>query len=344
MAWSSQQRRRVVAGVAAALLVGVVALTVRRWRRTTSVGDRRALVCAEIAPARSVDEVKLANGKLLRRVGPAGELVGEGDAAAVAITSLDGSVGVARWTGAAIEPPPSLLVVAGLGARTRAQLDAAIAGIRAIAPAIVLVAGPEDDVDEVREAITDAGRGVVDGGLWRSLRVGAIELVFVPGSDDPSELPDHGRGCASKSDDGAALQAALGPGRGGHRIVVAHAAPHAATAPGLVDGLASVEAWIASGPIDADFPDPISIVAGSTEPALRLPAPRLDRARTTSTPGVVAAGFVLARVEGGALTLRHRTLEAPVAATSGQARSAHVPASTAASAASEPSSAGLDSP
>ncbi len=272
-----------------------------RCKGGTKVGDKRAFACAEVPAKDEASEIDLGGGAKLVRAGVRAELRGVADGP-VAITSFEGGSAGAEQPPA---PPAGVAaaIVVGLGGLPRASLAAALTSIAKSAPLVVVASGPQDEVDVVRAAIGDAGPRVVDGGLVRALSVGGLEAVTLPGSDDPSTLPDHGRGCILRDEDVKALAAKLGPkAEGRPRLAVAFAAPSRdPSGPGVLDALGDVAAWAIAGPIDAHA-DPVLVLPPGARAPL-VPVPRAIAARTTSAPAVVPPGWLVARAHEGGLRL-----------------------------------------
>lgn len=278
-----------------------------RCKGDTKVGDKRAFACAEVPTKDDKADVDLGGGAKLVRVGVRAELTGVPDGP-IAITSLQG---VGEGGVGPTAPPAGVAaaIVVGLGGLPRAGLAAALSSFAKAAPLVVVASGPQDEVDVVRAAIGDAGPRVVDGGLVRALSVAGVEAVTLPGSDDPSTLPDHGRGCVLRVEDVKALAAKLGPATAGRpRLAVAFAAPSRdEQRPGALDGLADVAAWAIAGPLDADADPDLTLAPGARAPL--VPVPRATGARTTSVPAVVPAGWLLARAQEGALRLYREAVD-----------------------------------
>jgi hypothetical protein len=305
-----QEGRLLILALAAALSSGC------RCKGDTKVGDKRAFACAEVPSRDAHEEIDLGEGKRLVRDGVRAVLRGVPDDAPAVVTSFDETRGDGTWGDAtkvgegAVSldlPVPSgaaAVFVVGLGRLPREPLGRALGALAQKAPLVVAVAGPEDEVDLVRGAIADAGKRVVDGGVVRSLAVSNLELVSVPGSDDPSAIAEHGRGCLVRFDDVRALANKLGPHpQGKPRVALVYAAPSRdPQKPMANDALTEVTAWLVGGPLDRDGAAELAIPPGV--PAPLLPIPRASAPRTSSTPGLVPAGFLLLRGDGGILQIK----------------------------------------
>lgn len=273
-----------------------------RCKGETKIGDKRAFACAEVPSKDAHDEIDLGDGRRLVRDGVRAVLRGVPEDQPVLITSFDG--------GAAEVPVPSGVAAAfvvGLGRLPREPLAKALGAIAAKTPVVVALAGPEDEVDLVRGAIGDAGKRVVDGGVVRALSIANVEVVSVPGSDDPSSIAEHGRGCVVRAEDVRALASKLGPpSKERPRVAVVYAAPSRDPARPLAsDALTDVGAWLVGGPLDRDGAVELALPAGA--PAPLLPVPRAAAPRTTSTPGLIPRGFLLLRADGGVIQIRRES-------------------------------------
>ncbi|MBI2391476.1 MAG: hypothetical protein HYV09_17940 [Deltaproteobacteria bacterium] len=281
------------------IALALAAVSGCRCKGETKIGDKRAFACAEV-PSKDVhDEIDLGDGKRLVRDGVRAVLRGVPEDQPALITSFEG--------GAADVPVPvgvAAVFVVGLGRLPREPLGKALGAIAAKAPLVVALAGPEDEVDLVRGAIADAGKRVVDGGVVRALSIANLEIVSVPGSDDPSSIAEHGRGCVVRPEDVRALAGKLGPAsKDRPRIAVVYAAPSRDPARPLAnDPLTDVGAWLVGGPLDRDGAVELALPPGAPPPL--LPVPRAAAPRTTSTPGVIPAGYLLLRGDGGVVQLR----------------------------------------
>jgi hypothetical protein len=307
---------------AAALLALASAAAVTpscRCRGKASVGDKQGYACAEVPSKDAHDEVDLGAGRKLVRDGVRAEIRGLAADAQAIVTSFETGVApVALPAG----PGQSdlVVVVAGLGGVDRGSLAAGLSTIAQRAVLVIAVAGPGDDLDVVRAAIGDAGKRVVDGAVVRAVRVGGVELVTLPGGDDPPALPEHGRGCVLRPDDARALAQKLGPAAA-PRAIVAWSAPGRDPAhPTPADLVPDATVWLVAGPADDAWGSPLELGASAsaappassassspTPAALRapiVPVPRARTPRSTSAPARVAPGFVTLRVENGALVLR----------------------------------------
>jgi len=279
--------RRLLFAVAVAATVACLGACRRKGNAT--VGDKRAFTCAEVERKDSHEEIDLGSGKKLVRDGVRAELRGAAADAPVLVTSIDG--GVSR-----LDPQnAALVVVVGLGALDRPTLSSALGALAKNGALVVAVAGPQDDVEIVRGAIVDAGAHVVDGGVVRAIVHAGIELVTLPGSDDPHSLAEHGRGCVLRADDLAALVGKLGRvGAGRARIVASYSAQK-------LDAIPDVSAWLVAGPYDFDAPEDVRLAAGM--PPVRIAIPRMRVARTTSIPATIPAGGALVRIKDSALAI-----------------------------------------
>lgn len=295
-------RRRRHQGQVLALALAAALCSGCRCKGDTKVGDKRAFACAEVPSRDAHDETDLGDGKRLVRDGVRAVLRGVPDDAPAVVTSFDGASSAALDL--AVPSGASAVFVVGLGRLPREPLAAALTALAKKAPLVVAVAGPEDEVDLVRAAIADAGKRVVDGGVVRALAIANLEIVVVPGSDDPSMIADHGRGCVVRIDDVRALSAKLGARVGGKpRVALVYAAPSRDPQnPRAADALGEVSAWLVGGPLDRDGAVELSIPPGT--PAPLLPVPRATAPRTTSTPGLVPPGYLLLRAEGGIVQLK----------------------------------------
>jgi len=306
-----QEGRLLILALAAALSSGC------RCKGDTKVGDKRAFACAEVPSRDTHEETDLGDGKRLVRDGVRAIVRGVPDDAPTVVTSFEGATGATDSEGGSagvlparrpIELPVpngvAAVVVVGLGRLAREPLAAALSALAKKAPLVVAVAGPEDEVDFVRAAIADAGKRVVDGGVVRALAISNLELVVVPGSDDPSSIAEHGRGCVVRVEDVRALASKLGPPvQGKPRVALVHAAPSRdPQKPMANDALNDVTAWLVGGPLDRDGAVELAIPPGVSAPL--LPVPRTTAPRTTSTPSLVPPGFLLLRGDGGILLIK----------------------------------------
>ncbi len=296
-------RRRRQAGQGLSLLVLGAALSGCRCRGDTNVGDKRAYACAEVPGRDAHVEIDLGDGKRLVRDGVRAALRGVPEDAPALVTSFEG----AAATGSidlAVPDGVAVVFVVGLGALPREVLSKALAALAKRVPLVVAAPGPADEVDVVRSAIADAGKRVVDGGEVRALAVAGLEVVVVPGSDDPSAIAEHGAGCVVRVEDVLALAQRLGPRVGGKaRVALVYAAPSRdPAAPRANDALAEVSAWLVAGPLDRDGAVELALPPGAPPPM--LPLPRATAPRTTSTPGLVPPGFVLLKGDAGVVHLR----------------------------------------
>jgi hypothetical protein len=238
------------------------------------------------------------------------EVRGVGNETAVLVTSLDG--GAAALEGS---DEYGAIAVIGLGALDRGAMAGALGDLSRRAPVVVAIAGPQDDVDVVRAAIGDAGARVVDGGAVRALLVSGMEVVALPGSDDPSSLADHGRGCALRDSDVRALVAKLGRATAGRpRVVVTYVAPtREPKSPAPPDAMVDVTAWLVGGPFDGDVSPELTVSPGAPSPVIGVP--RLRAGRTTSAPARIPPGGIVLRVvaaaAGPTLTVGRSSTSAP---------------------------------
>jgi hypothetical protein len=298
-----------------ALALAIAAAPSCRCRGKASVGDKQGYSCAEVPAKDAHEELDLGGGQKLVRDGVRADLRGVSADAFAAVTSFE--TGVAPI--ALPTPPPSIVFVVGLGGAAgldRGSLAAGLSMLAQQAALVVAVAGPADDLDVVRAAIADAGKRVVDGAIFRAFRVGGVELVTLPGGDDPPAIPEHGRGCVLRLEDARALAQKLGAASA-PRVAIAWSAPgRDAAHPSPADALPGVSAWIVAGPADDAWASPLEVgpvsaaaTASSSAPPPTSPppivaAPRARTARTTSAPARIAPGATLVRVENGALVLR----------------------------------------
>lgn len=280
-----------------------------RCRGDTKVGDKRAFACAEVPSRDAHEETDLGDGKRLVRDGVRAVLRGVPEDAPVLVTSFEGaSEGAAGGPGGVVElaipKDVAAVFVVGLGRLPREPLARSFEALAKKAPLVVVVPGPEDEVDLVRAAIADSGKRVVDGGVVRALAAANLEVVVVPGSDDPSAIAEHGHGCVVRAEDVKALAAKLGArAQGRPRVALVYAAPSRDPQnPRANDALSEVSAWLVGGPLDRDGAAELTLPAGS--PAPLLPVPRATSPRTTSTPGLVPPGWLLLRAEGGAVQIK----------------------------------------
>lgn len=268
--------------------------------RGEKVGDKRAVACAEVPSRDTHAELDLGDGKRLIRDGVRASLQGVANETPIAITSFEGGA-------ADVDPGAvSTIFVVGLGSLERKALAAALTTLTKRAALVVAVLGPADEVDVSRGAIADAGAHVVDGSTLRAFSMAGVEVVTVPGSDDAASLPENGRGCVVRADDVKALTQKLGP-RSRPRLALAYAAPSRdSTKPSAADALTDVQAWLIAGPLDRDAPSEQLIPPG---PPPLIAIPRLFAARTTSTPSVVAPGYILVRAEGQNIQLKRAEVQ-----------------------------------
>ncbi len=276
----------------ALLACSVAASGCRCGKGETKIGEKRAFACAEVPSKDAKSEVDLGDGKRLVRDGVRVELRGVAPDAPVAVLSFDGGA-----SELALSPDLAAVFVVGLGALPREPLARALGALAKKVPLVVVVAGPEDEIDQVRAALADGGPRVVDGGVLRIFALAGLELVTLPGSDDPSTLPDHGRGCVLRRDDAQALAAKLGispPQR--PRLVLSWAAPsRGKDRPVAADALSNVTGWIIAGPLDRDVPAELVVAAGAS--SVLVPTPRASIPRTTSTPSLVPPGWLVVRAD-----------------------------------------------
>lgn len=270
-----------------------------RCKGDTKVGEKRAFACAEVPSRDAHDEVDLGEGKRLVRDGVRASIKGVPDDAPVAVTSFEGGAGEP-----ALPSNVGAVFVVGLGRLPREALAQALSSLAKKVPVVVAVAGPEDEVDLVRAAIADAGKRVVDGGVIRAFSLGGLEVVTIPGSDDPSTIAEHGRGCVVRAEDVRALSQKLGPRAPNRpRVALVYAAPGRDPGnPRANDALAEVSAWLVGGPLDRDGAVELALAPGAAPPL--LPIPRAVAPRTTSTPGLVPPGFVLLEARGGIVQMK----------------------------------------
>lgn len=263
--------------------------------RGEKVGDKRALACAEVPSKSEHKELDLGEGRRLLRDGARATLTGTSAETPAAITSFEG--GAADLT----VPEVSAVFVVGLGGLSRAALAPALTALSKRAP-VVAVMGPGDDVDGARAAMSDAGARVIDGSITRAFALAGVEIVTIPGSDDPASLAEHGRGCVVRADDVRALAQVLGP-KSKPRVSLVYAAPSRDPArPVATDALSDVTAVLVGGPLDRDAPSELAIAP--REPVPMIAVPGAASARTTSSPGVIAPGYLLVRAEGANLMLK----------------------------------------
>ncbi len=266
-----------------------------RRKGNATIGDKRAFTCAEVPEKDAHQEVDLGGGRKLVRDGVRAELRGVSPEAPVLVTSLDGG-------SADLDPRDAALVmVVGLGGLDLATLSRSLRSLSRGGALVVALAGPRDDVEVVRNALSEVGPSASDGGVVRAVMLpSGLEVIALPGSDDPASLAEHGRGCVLRADDLRALAQKLGraaPGR--VRVAVSYSMPRADTLP-------DVSVWMVGGPYDGDAPDEVTLralPAGSSGPSVRLPVPRLLAARTTSAPAVVPPGAAILRVKEGTIVL-----------------------------------------
>jgi len=280
-----------------AVLAAALAFAGCRCKGETKVGEKRAFACAEVPSKDEKKELDLGDGKRLIRDGVRASVRGLADDAPVAITSFDGGaaeLAVPAGTGA--------LFVVGLGGLPRDVLARSLTAMSKRVSLVVAVMGPEDEVDVARSAIADAGPRVVDGSSVRAFALAGLELVTVPGSDDPASLAEHGRGCVVRVEDVKALAQKLGA-RGRPRVALVYAAPSRNSARPLAnDALASVSAWLVGGPLDDDAPEELAIPEGGRAPLIAIPRATLPR--TSSNPGVTPPGMIMLRAEGTTVQLK----------------------------------------
>lgn len=279
------------------LLSIVVSLAGCRCRGETKVGEKRAFACAEVPSKDAHQELELGDGKKLVRDGVRARVQGVADDAAVAVTSFEGGA-----ADLAIPSGTAAVFVVGLGGLSREKLAAALTATSKRVPLVVAVMGPEDEVDVARNAIADAGSRVVDGGVVRAFALAGLELVTIPGSDDPASLADHGRGCVVRPEDTRALAQKLGAATR-PRVALVYAAPSRDPSRPLAnDALTGVSTWLVGGPIDSDAPPELAIAKGAYAPSIAVP--RAAKPRTSSTPGVTPPGMLLLRADGTTVQLR----------------------------------------
>lgn len=260
--------------------------------RGEKVGDKRAVACAEVPSKDSHVETDLGSSKRLIRDGVRATIRGVAEETPIAVTSFEGGAADVAATASAI-------FVIGLGALARNDLASALTTLAKRAP-VIAVMGPADDVDVARAAIADAN--VIDGSVVRAFAIAGLEVVTIPGSDDPASLPEHGRGCLVRAADVKALAGKLSKGR--PRVALVYAAPSRDPArPVATDGLPDVAAWIVGGPLDRDPLGELTLPPGARAPM--IPSPRALAARTTSSPGVVAPGYVLVRADGPNIVFKY---------------------------------------
>jgi hypothetical protein len=276
----------------------VVALSAGcRCRGETKVGEKRAFACAEVPSKDTHQEIDLGDGKKLIRDGVRASVRGVPEEAAVAITSFEGGA-----ADLAVPSGTAAVFVVGLGGLSRDKLATALTATSKRVPLVVAVMGPEDDVQVARSAISDAGARVVDGGVVRVFALAGLELVTVPGSDDPASLAEHGRGCVVRAEDTRALAQKLGP-KIKPRVAVVYAAPSRDPARPLAnDAIPEVSTWVVGGPLDSDAPPELSVTQGAFAPSIAVP--RASKPRTSSTPGLTPPGMLLARADGTTIQLR----------------------------------------
>jgi hypothetical protein len=309
------------------LVLGGAAALGLACRGSEKVGDKRGYACAEVSTKDDRAEIELGGAKLVR-VGPRGELA-VGPGAAIAVASLEGGPPLDLDR---VKPPPEVAIafLVGLGGLPRAALVEILRALSQAAP-IVVVPGPRDEPEVVRAAAKEFPR-VIDGTVLRALVAttgeGAtgIEIVTMPGADDPASLSDHGRGCVLREIDARTLAGRLGPpARGRPRIVVSYGSPArtsstAGPPTGTEQGKTALDAfhlpppdpsaddhrgiagWIVAGPVDTDAVDALVLADGASAP--RIPMPRLGTPRTTSAPAVVPPGWLLLDAREGAVGMR----------------------------------------
>jgi hypothetical protein len=292
-------RRRGEQGLA--LVLCALSLAGCRCKGETKIGEKRGFACAEVPSKDAHRELDLGDGKRLIQDGVRASIRGVPDDAAIAITSFDGGA-----ADVALPNGFSAVFVVGLGALPRDALAAALTATSKRAPLVVAIMGAGDEVDLARGAISDAGVRVVDGGAIRAFAVAGLEVVTVPGSDDPASLPDHGRGCVVRPEDVRALAQKVGA-RARPRVAIVYAAPtRDAARPLATDALPEVSAWMVGGPLDRDAPPELAIAQGSHAPL--IPIPRARVSRTSSTPGLTPPGFLVLRASGTTIELKREEL------------------------------------
>jgi hypothetical protein len=308
--------RQARAAALLALALAIAAAPSCHCRGKASVGDKQGYSCAEVPAKDAHEETDLGGGLKLVRDGVRGEVRGLPADAFAAVTSFETGVAPIGFG----TPGPSIVFVVGLGGVAgldRGSLAAGLSMLAQRAALVVAVAGPADDLDVVRAAIADAGKHVVDGAIVRALRVGGVELVSLPGGDDPPAIPDHGRGCVLRLEDARALALKLGAASV-PRVAIAWSAPSRdAARPSPADAIPGVSAWLVAGPADDAWASPLEIgpaplasasagVVAPPAPTLApiVAAPRARTARTTSAPARIAPGATSIRVENGVLVLR----------------------------------------
>lgn len=297
-------RRRRARGVAALVALGALSAAACKKPGNTEVAGKRAYACAEVLDDDPHEEADLGAGRALIRSGAHAEVRGLPEAPIVVVTSFDqGAAPLSLSREGEALPPIDVAFVVGADALERGPLTVALQSMLHAGELVVVVAGPEDDLDAVRGAVADAGKQVVDGSAVRDFVVGGAELLTLPGSDDPSTLPAHGRGCLLRAEDVAALVHKVGPAQPPRpRIAIVWEAPSRSIAhPAAADAIVDASAWLVAGPLDVDAPASVKLVAGVAAPL--LPIPRARVARTTSTPGVIAAGAILVRAPSDGLEL-----------------------------------------
>jgi hypothetical protein len=269
----------------------VIAFAGCRCKGETKIGEKRAFACAEVPSKDAHEEIDLGDGKRLIRDGVRVTVRGVTEDAPVAITSFEG--GAADLS---VPSGTSAVFVIGLGGLSREALAKALTATSKRVPLVVAVMGPEDEVDLARAAIGDAGARVVDGGSLRAFSLAGLEIVTVPGSDDPASLAEHGRGCVIRPEDTRALMQKLGA-HSRPRVALVYATPSRDPARPLAnDALTEVASWFVGGPIDSDAPSELAIAQGSHAPLIAIPRARAPR--TSSTPGLTPPGMLLLRAEG----------------------------------------------
>jgi hypothetical protein len=279
------------------ILALVLASGACRRKGDTKVGEKRAYACGEVPSRDSKSEIDLGEGKKLVRDCVRAELRGVPAEAPLLVTSLDGGKGAPQ-----IPAGVSAVFVVGLGGLHREPLAEILRAASKSAPLVVAVAGPEDEIDLVREAIADAGSRVVDGGVIRAFSLAGLEAVTLPGSDDPAALGEHGRGCVLRESDVKALAAKIGAATK-PRVVVAWAPPSRdKSRPLAADSIGAASAFFIGGPLDVDAAPDLDLPAGAPVPL--LPIPRATAPRTTSTPGLVPPGALRVRATGTTIEVR----------------------------------------
>lgn len=304
-----------------ALALAIAAAPSCRCRGKASVGDKQGYSCAEVPAKDAHEEIDLGGGQKLVRDGVRADVRGLPADAFAAVTSFETGIAPIGFP----TPAPSVVFVVGLGGVAgidRGSLAAGLSMLAQRAALVVAVAGPADDLDAVRAAIADAGKRVVDGAVFRAFRIGGVELVTLPGGDDPPAIPEHGRGCVLRLEDVRALAQKLGAASS-PRVAIAWSAPgRDAAHPSPADALPGVTAWLVAGPADDAWASPLEIGSSSSSASAPAPAassasspastsaapivavPRARTPRTTSAPARIAPGATTIRFENGTLVLR----------------------------------------